>query len=45
MVVNNKKLSKKYHVSHQIGEALGPDHRSIISILHFIKEIQLYNLI
>ena len=38
-------MRKKYDISQQIGEALGPDTQSIHNIIQYIKEIQLYNLI
>jgi len=38
-------MRKKYDISQQIGEALGPDTQSILNIIQYIKEIQLYNLI
>jgi len=40
-----RRHEEKTHTSQQIGEALGPDPQSIINILQFIKEIQLYDLI
>jgi len=38
-------MRKKYDISQQIGEALGPDTQSIHNIIQYIKKIQLYNLI